>query len=755
MALATFSLPVDIPWQRIAFSPDMMDKQACDRDLPLRWRSSIAVFGYEPPADQQRMDGFLASYLKVACTITGYQPDGKEIRIRERLGRSGWAAHAQDETLNDAVESYHACYGAMLEVVVAPPQLEAIGTRLEDYPYFADFDPKKRELYEQVTDTGEVMSRSLDDVGVRHGQTTSQSHEVRDAVSLGANVSAGPKGGPGVSAGLEHSTTDLNQRTTENVRTTDAERENRETFSHTTQLSQMYHQLNSYHLGTNRAAFFVLPRPHVVQSTDPDGTPRTFVDGPRQLEGIQEFMFVVVRPKSLKEFCVEAYLETAHRVQTPVAAAPETQSTPLSFPKLDRDEPGADTSIKAYSDFITIEVRAHRTLRFDPPAKGFVIDTTDPRSTPGHEGIHIIQETPIGDAKPLIDIQPDYVEVNCEVLNSITPLLEGGPHNVSSTYALEATIFWKKDAVSSQGYNDTLLLTGRAVCSCGEIRITGPFEKEVSVVYEKVLAPVGTPPGRKGEAMPIHDANRLGANIHRAMLQSLSSADRYPRGAVGLLDTQLVAGALARVLRGAATAPTARATEWAGIPEGTRKQLTTYAPSITRLQLLQMPLARQVEQFSFSFAEAVELRRILADLAAPVGPPPVPEHRLVRVPELAGLQLEEAREALLSANLSLDDAVTVDSPLPRGVVVGQDPPAEKEVAAETQVAVQLASGYSVRLPEVLALRLSEALCQLRHAGLQSEPLIEGSFRQGTVVRRMEPLPRAWVMPHAPVTLWME
>ena len=32
-----------------------------------------------------------------------------------------------------------------------------------------------------------------------------------------------------------------------------------------TRLMQMYHQLDSYHLGTNRAIFFMLPRPHIVQ----------------------------------------------------------------------------------------------------------------------------------------------------------------------------------------------------------------------------------------------------------------------------------------------------------------------------------------------------------------------------------------------------------------------------------------------------------------------------------------------------------
>lgn len=51
MTIANFSAPVDTPWKRIAFSEDIMVKVACDRSLPLRWRSPIAVFEYEPPAD--------------------------------------------------------------------------------------------------------------------------------------------------------------------------------------------------------------------------------------------------------------------------------------------------------------------------------------------------------------------------------------------------------------------------------------------------------------------------------------------------------------------------------------------------------------------------------------------------------------------------------------------------------------------------------------------------------------------------------
>lgn len=759
MAIATFSVPIDIPWHRIAFSRDMMDKVACDRKLPLRWRSSVAVFEYEPPIDQQQIDGYLVTYLKVACTITGYQPDAKEIRIRERIARSGWAAVDEGLSVNlsDSIEQYHACYGAMLEVVVAPPAGDAVS--LADYPYFADFDPKKRELYELVTDTGEVMSRSLDDVGVRLGHTTSQSHEVRDSMSAGVSISAPAAfGGPGATAGIQHSTTDLNQRSTENVRTTDALRENRETLSHTTQLSQMYHQLDSYHLGTNRAAFFVMPRPHVVQSTDPAGTPRTFVDGPRQLEGMQEFMLVVVRPKSQEHICVEAYLETAHLVQTTKLGAPGQQSTSETFAKLDQNEPGAVVAMKSYSDWPTLEIKATRTQRFNPPTAGFVIDTADPRSDAGFGGLHIITETSVGIVNRKIDIQPDFVQVTCEVTYRNTPMLDSSELNQNSSYEMHATIFWKKDSAATTVYGNTLLITGRAVCSC-ELDVDSKFneleyEKDLSVVFEKNLKTIDSRPERMGNAMSIHDANRLGKDLHRQILASVSSADRYPRGAVGLLDTQLVSGILAGKLSDAETPNNPPVSKWLGVDKEILRRIATYSPSMTRSQMLAVPLSQQVERFGLSFEEAVDVRRALSDLKEPVGPRPIPKIQKIRVPDVTGLKLEEARAALISGKLRFSGFEVSDSSVPSGVVIGQDPQFETEVDADFKVTLNLSSGLSVCVPDLINLPLSEAMCKLLEAGLKSEPTVVGTAGPNAVVSKSEPLPRSWVMPHSRVTLSM-
>ena len=107
------------------------------------------------------------AYLKVSCSITGYQVDGKEIGIDQRSLDPAWNTSPPKNLLEDTIEKYYPCYGAILEVAVAP-FMSAHSDDLfpDDYPYFADFEPKKRELYEMVTETGERMSRTLEELDV-------------------------------------------------------------------------------------------------------------------------------------------------------------------------------------------------------------------------------------------------------------------------------------------------------------------------------------------------------------------------------------------------------------------------------------------------------------------------------------------------------------------------------------------------------------------------------------------------------------
>jgi len=87
-----------------------------------------------------------------------------------------------------------------------------------------------------------------------------------------------------------------------------ASQERSEKQSTSTQISQLYNLLSAYHLGTNRAVFFMLPRPHMLPPTNR----RTFVQGVRSIEGIQEFFLIVSRPNSMEGICVEARLDTGH-----------------------------------------------------------------------------------------------------------------------------------------------------------------------------------------------------------------------------------------------------------------------------------------------------------------------------------------------------------------------------------------------------------------------------------------------------------
>ena len=81
MGLNVLTLPVDIPWKRLCVSGDMNDGALCDARFPPRWRSSIAIFSYQPPDEDQMYENMVVSYLKVSCTVTGYQAGRGEVGL--------------------------------------------------------------------------------------------------------------------------------------------------------------------------------------------------------------------------------------------------------------------------------------------------------------------------------------------------------------------------------------------------------------------------------------------------------------------------------------------------------------------------------------------------------------------------------------------------------------------------------------------------------------------------------------------------
>jgi hypothetical protein len=164
---------------------------------------------------------------------------------------------------------------------------------LRDYPHIVDVEPKTRDLYQSTTESGEVLTSS--NTGLNTGKSFSSLSNSQTDVNF--------KGDWG---DMSHTWGTSNEDSWSVE--TDATRERREMQSTTTQLSQLYNLLTAYHAGTNRATFLMLARPHVLQPSDR----RTFVQGARIIEGIQDFILIIVRPRSMDGLCFEAALDTGH-----------------------------------------------------------------------------------------------------------------------------------------------------------------------------------------------------------------------------------------------------------------------------------------------------------------------------------------------------------------------------------------------------------------------------------------------------------
>jgi len=308
------SYPIDIPWERICVTEDMIDPKVCDDRLPAKWQTSMAVYKYQPDEEYQVYPKYKITFLRVTATITGYQPLDKEIQ-----GEIKWDGVSINTIpgLTDLLNSYSPCHGAILQVAVGPDSKKS-DIPLDQYPFFMDFEPKKRELYEIATDTREKQSRSIETLNIMKSAGSAQSMEVLDIDMGGGGGGAsasyqGTGGGVNYTAGNgQWGTKRLNGEESMSTRSSDVGEEKRTGYSFTTHLSQMYHLLDSYHLGTNRAVFFIQPRPHTLEESS------GFVRGPRPIDGIQEFFMIVAQPKEQENFCVSLRLDTSHLTKTPI-----------------------------------------------------------------------------------------------------------------------------------------------------------------------------------------------------------------------------------------------------------------------------------------------------------------------------------------------------------------------------------------------------------------------------------------------------
>lgn len=312
--MGTLSLPVDIPWRRLAFSTDMVDRDFASADLPPKWRSSLVVFYHLVPVEDTALDypdGRLV-YLRVSSSITGFNPNEELRNAFVSATEADEAGDAQESTwqsilASDWASTYWPCLGAILQVAVYPHPTDQVP--LDAYPYVMDFEPKKRELYETRTDSGEILSGSSEKLNVSKSNSSTDTSEKSHIVS---GEAGGKIAGIGVSASYQYTTKKSHEAETVDTRTTDSARERRETVSHSTTISQMYQLFTSYHLGTNRAVFSVAPRPHIVN--DAKQAPFNLIRGRRLLEGMQDVFLVIYVPNELKGLAIQVNLDTGHEV---------------------------------------------------------------------------------------------------------------------------------------------------------------------------------------------------------------------------------------------------------------------------------------------------------------------------------------------------------------------------------------------------------------------------------------------------------
>jgi len=269
MAIQALTLPIDITWQRFGYSRDMIDMNFGSLTLPPKWRSSMAVYAFVVPEEQtaESYPDARIVYLRLTCSITGFnisedlidpQTIGEAGDQLDDLQRSAWEAIQSQGWAN----RYWPCLGAIAQIAIYPHDTDEIGP--DDFPFILDFEPKKRELYETRSETGESMSGSSEKINVQKGATTTESTEESDILTGGGASFGLGSLSIGASVSGEWGTRKKTGTESVDMRTTDTSRERRETTSFNTTFSQMYQLFNGYHLGTNRALFVIAPRPHTV-----------------------------------------------------------------------------------------------------------------------------------------------------------------------------------------------------------------------------------------------------------------------------------------------------------------------------------------------------------------------------------------------------------------------------------------------------------------------------------------------------------
>jgi hypothetical protein len=685
------SLPVDIPWERLGTARDMIDEKFGDSNYPPKWRSSVSIFYYEPPTEAQQITDRTITYLKVSCTVTGYQGTSKfsETSIPpEWLSKSTWPTQTYANIRNRV--RYHPCHGMLLQVGVYPMPEADREFDLTEYPFILDFEPKKREMYESATEAKQHMSHSRSNISAKKGTKTVESSETTVSLDAGTDAIGGS-----VSHKMGTSTE------TVDMTTADHSRERRENYSYSTNISHMYHLLNGYHLGTNRAMFMMQPRPHIIDSEF------TFLNGPRRLEGIQEFFLIVERPRDVAGLCIETTLETAH-LETVAKWMPRV---------VGRSELWDNNNVTKTAEALQL-LAWERDLELETAIYGNKIWNSQPK-------------WPSGWIPYAVDLP--YNETARHVRARIKTYWEtdpGGNFWTESASSAVATVLGRNpeinlvedaDVIYERNFVHTgnLFLTGRTIKSCTFRPLITTEGIRDSLTYEKKLTvPASLNANQASNSERATAANRMGELVAHEMMESLESPDRLPYGAVSVDEARFIQEPLQRLL---AEMPdddpyNMPLSKIHGIDPDVRGRLEEMLPGARRKDVMTMKpseLGRALE------LTETEVRRLFNQL---IGEGPRLEIRpsMVVVPSVVGKTHGRARRMLIQAGIAVGEAeVYAPSMELRDTVINQYPNAGDVVDRKTVAFLVLASG-PVAVPDVVGLNVDEATARLEELSLRVE-----------------------------------
>jgi hypothetical protein len=159
------NLPINVLWELIHQSPDMMDVQFCNKRFPFEWRSSLAISVFEPkPEDlpEDLCEGII-TYVKVTCTITGYEP------TREETER-GYVEfpNVPTERLDSILQDYWACYGVLLNVAVFP-FIDAVNVDFS-HEHLGNVSLNPLQIGHVTFQAADQVHNNIVDIAVREGE---------------------------------------------------------------------------------------------------------------------------------------------------------------------------------------------------------------------------------------------------------------------------------------------------------------------------------------------------------------------------------------------------------------------------------------------------------------------------------------------------------------------------------------------------------------------------------------------------------